>query len=143
LIRSARLAAFAELLAILVDHQMPLPEAFRLAGEASSDPVMAAAARQVEEDLGQGMPLGAILRSRRLVPGLIAWMTALGEQRGTLGPTLHQVAGIYRRQAETRAVLMRTVLPPFIIIGTAGVLVALFAFTLILPMYRLLEGLSK
>jgi len=40
LIRAERLAAFSELLAILVDHGLPLPEAFRLAGDASSDPVM-------------------------------------------------------------------------------------------------------
>ena len=31
LIRSARLAAFADLLAVLVEYEMPLPEAFRLA----------------------------------------------------------------------------------------------------------------
>ena len=29
---SARLAAFTDLLGILVDHEVPLPEAFRLAG---------------------------------------------------------------------------------------------------------------
>ena len=46
LIRAARMGAFTKLLAILVDHETPLPEAFRLAGQASSDPLMARAARQ-------------------------------------------------------------------------------------------------
>jgi type IV pilus assembly protein PilC len=143
LIRSMRLAAFTDLLAILIEHELPLPEAFQLAGAASSDPVMAAAAGQVEQDLSLGMPLGEVLRTRLLVPELIAWMTRLGEQRGTLAKNLQQVAGIYRRQVEMRAAFLRTILPPFVIMVTAGVLVTFFVFTIIMPMYKLLEGLSK
>jgi type II secretory pathway component PulF len=143
LVRSARLAAFSELLGILVDHQLPMPDAFALAGAASSDPIMSTAAQQVQQDLSEGMPLGAVLRSRQLVPELIAWMTAWGEQQGTLGKTLHEVAGVYRRQAEMRAALLRQVLPPFTVIATAGAIAALFIFCTILPMVKVLEALSK
>jgi type IV pilus assembly protein PilC len=143
LIRSARLAAFTDLLGILVDHQLPMPEAFAMAGAASSDPLIAAAARQVHEDLSQGVPLGAALKNRHLVPELIAWMTAWGEQHGALGKTLHEVAGVYRRQAETRAALLRQILPPLTIIATAGIIAAFFIFCTILPMFRIIEGLSK
>jgi type II secretory pathway component PulF len=143
LIRSARMAAFTDLLAILVDHALPLPEAFRLAGEATSDPVMAQNACCIQEELSLGKPLGEALRGRGLVPEWVSWMAGLGEQRGSLGSTLHQVAEMYRRQVEMRAALLRSVLPPFFIIGIAGLFVALFVFTGILPMLKLLEGLSK
>jgi type II secretory pathway component PulF len=143
LIRAARLAAFTDLLAILVDYGLPLPRAFELAGAASSDPLLAVGARQARHDLEAGLPLGPALRHRLLVPELIAWMTAVGERRGELGKALHHVAEVYRRQVERRAALLRTVLPPFLILGTAGVLVCLFVFALILPMIRLLEALSK
>lgn len=143
LTRSARLAAFTDLLAILVDHELPLPEAFRLAGEASSDPIMAGAARQVHHDLSQGMPLGEVLRGRALVPEWVSWMAGLGERRGSLGKTLHQVAEMYRRQVDIRAALLRSVLPPFLIICTAGLFVVLFVIAIMLPIIRLLETLSK
>jgi type II secretory pathway component PulF len=143
LVRSARLAAFTDLLGILVDYGLSLPRAFELAGEASSDPFVKLGARQARQDLEAGLPLGPALRHRLLVPELIAWMTALGEQRGELGKVLHQIAAVYRRQVERRAALLRTVLPPFLIIGTAGVVVSVFVFALILPMVKLLEGLSK
>ncbi len=143
LIRSARLAAFTELLAILVDHDTPLPEAFRLAGEASSDPVMAITARQVHQDLSQGLALGSALRGRGLVPEWVSWMTGLGEQRGTLGKTLHLIAEMYRRQVEMRAAMLRSVLPPVLIILTAGLFTAFFVLALMLPMIKLLEGLTK
>lgn len=142
LVRSARLAAFADLLAILVDHALPLPEAFLLAGSASSDPLMAGLAVEVEQQLAAGMPLREALRGRGLVPEWVAWMAGFGEQRGTLGASLRQVAAVYRRQVETRAALLRTVLPPFLIIAIAGMFVALFTFTVLSPMYGLLEALS-
>lgn len=143
LVRAARLAAFTDLLAILVDYGLPLPRAFQLAGAASSDPFLAMGARQAQTDLEAGLPLGPALRQRLRVPELIAWMTAAGEQRGELGKTLHQVAELYRQQVERRAALLRSVLPPFLIIGTAGVIVGLFVCGLILPLVRLLEALSK
>src|SRR5205085_1317051 len=61
LIRSARLSAFTDLLAILVDHEVPLTDAFRLAGDASSDPVMAASAKQIHHELTSGHTLGEVL----------------------------------------------------------------------------------
>jgi type II secretory pathway component PulF len=142
-VRAARLAAFTELLGILIDNEVPLPEAFRLAGQASSDPVMAAASRQIQEQLSQGVPLGEVLRGRGLVPEWLSWMTGMAQKRGTLGESLHQIAALYRRQIEMRAALLRSVLPPFLIVAVVGGFVAVFVFALLMPMLKLLEGLSK
>jgi type II secretory pathway component PulF len=143
LLRSARLAAFTDLLAILVEHEVPLPEAFRLAGEASSDPIMAVTARDVALHLEHGESLGRALGHRGLVPAWVSWMAGLGERRGTLPVALRQVAELYRRQVEMRAALLRNVLPPFMIVAIGGVFVAFFAFALMTPMLKLLDGLSK
>jgi type II secretory pathway component PulF len=143
LLRATRMAAFTELLAILVDHEVPLPEALRLAGEASSEPIMADAVHTLRQDLEQGQPLSKALKKQKAVPELISWMTGLGEQRGALGNALHQVAEMYRRQAGLRATLLHSLLPPFLLISTAGVLVVLFVLAIMMPMFKLLEGLSK
>jgi len=142
LIRSSRLAAFTDLLGILVDHGLPLPEAFGLAGAACSDPLMSAAAKDVQADLSRGMPLGEVYRKHKLVPELIAWMTAMGEQRGSLGTTLHHVADLYKRQTEMRANLLRSVLPPFILLVTAAIIVILFVLGVALPLLKLFDALS-
>jgi general secretion pathway protein F len=143
LVHAARLAAFTDLLAILVDYGLPLPRAFQLAGESSGDPFLVAGARQARQDLEAGLPLGPALRHRLLLPELVGWMTGVGEQRGELGKTLHHVAEVYRRQVTRRAALLRTVLPPFLIIVTAGAVVGLFVCVLILPMVRYLEALAR
>jgi type II secretory pathway component PulF len=142
LIRSARLAAFTDLLGILVDQSVPLPEALRLAAQASSDPLLTEGSKHIEQGISQGRPLGLVLQTQRLVPELVVWMIGFGEKQGTLGPALHQVAQLYRRQMEVRAALLRTILPPLLIVVLAGTLAALFIFGLIAPMYSLLEGLS-
>jgi type IV pilus assembly protein PilC len=142
LVRSARLAAFTDLLGLLVDHGLPLPEAFRLAGEASSDPYMATGARQIEHALAQGQPLGVALGRSTMVPEVVSWMIGLGEKRGSLASTLHQVAEMYRRQVEMRANLLKSILPPFLIILVAGIIMGLFVLALMLPLLGLMEGLS-
>ena len=142
LIRSARLAAFTDLLAILVDESVPLPEGLRLAAAASSDPLLTDGAERIEHDLREGMPLGQALRQRGLMPDLVVWMIGLGEKQGTLGTSLHQVAQLYRRQTELRAALLRTVLPPLLIVCLAAILGGLFIFGLMTPLVGLLEGLS-
>src|ERR1051325_5903982 len=68
LIRSARLAAFADLVGILVEQSVPLPDALRLATEASADTLLAEGGRQVVADLRQGVPLGMALHRYRLSP---------------------------------------------------------------------------
>ena len=86
LVRSVRLAAFADLLGILVDQAVPLPEALKLAAEASSDPLLAEGSKSIETDIAQGVSLGVALKRQRLVPDLVIWMIGFGEKQGTLGP---------------------------------------------------------
>jgi type II secretory pathway component PulF len=142
LIRSARLAAFTDLLGILVERSVPLPEALRLASAASSDPLLAEGGKQIEYDLSLGLPLGEALGQHGLVPELVIWMTRFAERQGTLGASLRHLAQMYRRQAELRAALLRTVLPPLLVILVAAVLVGLFVFGLLGPLYKLLGGIS-
>jgi type II secretory pathway component PulF len=142
LLRSARLAAFTDLLGILIEQGIPLPEAMRLAAEASSDPLLTEGARRVEAEISQGVPLGQALQAQQLWPELVIWMVGFGEKQGTLPAALKQVAQMYRREAEARSTLLRTVLPPLLVIILAASLGALFIFGLMAPFIALLDGLS-
>lgn len=142
MIRSARLAAFADLLGILVDQSVPLPECLPLAAEASGDALLIAGIKKIGAELNEGVPLGEALHRQRLVPDLLVWMISFGERQGTLGPTLHQLSLLYRRQAEVRAAFLRTVLPPILIVLLALTLGGLFIFGLMGPFLELLDGLS-
>jgi type II secretory pathway component PulF len=142
LLRSARLANFTELLAILVEHSVPLPEAFRLAGAAASDPLTAAASRLIEEDLRSGIPLVDSLRSRRALPEVISWLAGQGDRRGDLAQTLRRVSGIYRNQADLRSKMLRSILPSGAVVVVTVAVVGLALLALFAPLIALMEGLS-
>src|SRR5262245_34565378 len=89
-IRSAQMAAFTELLAILVEQSVPLPEAMALAGQTSNDPFLVEGTRQIEKDLRQGMPFAAALKKQSWVPELVVWMIGFGERQGSLRDALKQ-----------------------------------------------------
>lgn len=143
LVRAARLAAFAELLAVLVEYELPLPDAFRFAGASSPDPVMAADAVAAADRLTEGQSLGDAVRGKGLVPEWVVWMAGTAERQGALGPTLRQVAAVYQRQVEARAGVLRTVLPPVVILVTAGFMAVVFGVAVLLPMMALLRGLGN
>jgi type II secretory pathway component PulF len=82
------------------------------------------------------------VRVRRALPDVAAWMTGLGERRGNLAESLRQVAQLYRRQAEVRANLLRTLLPALFVIGTALAIGVVFVTAIFLPLIRLMEALG-
>jgi type II secretory pathway component PulF len=141
MIRSARLAAFADLLAILVENETPLPEAFRLAGQACSDPITAAEAQQAAKELETGLALGDVLRHRGLAPEWVGWMLGHGERAGNLPASLRQIASLYRRAVEIRAHFLRTSLPPFLILLLAVVFMTTFVIAIMLPIFQLFRAL--
>jgi type II secretory pathway component PulF len=143
LIRAVRLAAFCDLLAMLVEYELPLPAAVRLAGAASSDPIMAERALQVEKRLDEGKSFAVAFHGLGLLPDWVAWLATTGERRGDLAAALRSIGTIYRRRVESRSLVLRTILPPLVVICTAGFLTCFFAIGLMLPMIKLLEGLSK
>jgi len=77
------------------------------------------------------------------VPDWVAWLAAAGERRGGLGPALRETAAVYRRQVDARAAVLRSVLPPFVVVVTAGTLTVFFVVAVMAPLLKLLEGLSK
>ena len=91
------------------------------------------------------MSFGEALQRRRFVPQLVIWIIAFGERQGTLGPALLQLAQTYRRQAELRASLLRTVLPPLLILVMALTFATVFIFGLMAPLWDVMNkfGLWK
>ena len=77
-LRASRLAGFTDLLAIMVEHEVPLPEAFRMAGQACSDPLTVLASQQVYEEISHGRLLDEALHGHGLVPEWVAWMIGTG-----------------------------------------------------------------
>jgi len=134
-------AAFLDILALLVEHEVPLPEALRLAGQSAGESQLAAAARQMATSLEAGQALTESITAP--FPPLVRWLLQAGNRGNLLGPGLRHAAASYHRRARRQADLLRVFLPVVLTIGIGGSVTMAYALALLLPYIHLLRGLAQ
>jgi general secretion pathway protein F len=138
--RLSRIAVFVELLALLVEHRVPMDQAVALAAEASGDSALIAAARQWADNIRQGRTSptdGAGL------PPLLRWLIAGAHGNEVLLPALRQAADDYRRRAQEKAEMGRVLLPVVVTCCVSGLIVTAYTLVLLGPYFYLLHGLAR
>ncbi len=136
-------AQFTELLALQVDHHAPLPLAFVLAADSTEDARWQREARDVSNQLVNGVSFAEALRSAVSLPPLVRWMMATGEKQGMLAETLRHLSGTYRRVALRRAATIKVWLPVMITICFTGGIGMAFGVAFFLPLRMFLLGLMN
>ena len=130
-LRDGRMATFGEVMALLLDHDVPLHEALPLAGDASGDARLARASREVAHRLSRGEVCAKREDIPAAFPPLLGWLIASGGQQVALSRTLRQSAEMFRQRA-ARSANWATVYVPIVLTvvfgGTATLLQALAIF---------------
>ena len=140
--RDGRMATFAELLRLMNDHQVPMPEAVVLAADASGDRVLSQSARRIAERLERG----AVLRTRSELPDdfppLLGWSIVSGAGQVGLSRALAASAEMYRQRAARAARWAAVYLPIVLTIFIGGSAVLFHALVVFLPFTRLMYQLG-
>jgi type II secretory pathway component PulF len=128
-------AAFCELLALLVEHQLPLPAALRLAAAGSHPsgtvgPLEATCARLERGDT-------AALDDAPLPP-LVACVLRMSTVPVVMADQLRKLSASYRRRAAARVSWAGDVFAMVLAWVIGGLLVAFFAFSFLYPWLRVL-----
>ena len=139
--RSLNWAQFTELLALQIEQNAPLPQAFSLAAESTDDVRWQVEARAVAEKLRQGASLGESLKLAKSMPPTVSWMLASAEKQETLGITLRELAEMYRRRAFQQASMLKTWIPVIMTICVTGGIGLAYGLAFFIPMRALLFGL--
>jgi type II secretory pathway component PulF len=140
--RQVRIANFSELLALMVEHQIPLADGLLLAGAASGDRRIKAGAVLLAEGQNRGESLEASASTLRVFPPVLRWILMSAQKPETLVPALHQTAEHYRRRAERRADWVKLVLPVVAVVVVGGGATFLYTLALFLPLRELLTDLG-
>lgn len=143
LLRWCQAATFAEVLALLVEHEAPLAEGLRLAAAASGSPPLVADAEALAAAVERGEPPAQCLAHARRFPPLLGWLIATGQQAGPLVPALRHAAAAYRQRATRRADAIQTFLPVSLTLGIGGTTVLAYALLLFGPWFSLLKALGQ
>lgn len=141
--REAALARLANTLAMLLERQVPMPEAVSLVAELEQNPEAALEIRGWQERLAQGVTdLSQVTAGGRFIPPLFSWLAS--NAGAHLAEGFRRTAEVYRARAMARTeIMMQAALPVTIL--TLGSLVALQAILLLLlflPFVTLLNNLG-
>jgi type II secretory pathway component PulF len=147
-IRWAALARFSRLLALLVDMEVPLPQALELAGLGCQDSTLRYASQKAAGNVQAGAALSEALATWRQFPRSLAPMVRWGERATSrqapstaLADALRTAAEMFDGRLEAQLGLLRAVVPPMSF--AAVVWGALFIVSaMMLPMISLIEKLT-
>jgi type II secretory pathway component PulF len=137
-----RWASLAELLALLVEHEVPLPEGLRLAARVSGDRKLTSAAQQMASAAEQGRSLTQDAHAVRQFPPFLHWALTSTTEASGLARTLRLAAKTYRQRAQRQTKRLRVVMPMLTCFVLAGGVTLLYCLSVFVPLVRLVEDLS-
>jgi type II secretory pathway component PulF len=133
------MATFADVLAMMVEQQVPLDEAVVLAGQASGDGILLNASGVIAERIRGGQRTGRLPKG---FPPLLGWLLESGTQRAALAKSLRQTADSYRRRALSMSTWLTTYLPIILSAGVGGTIALFYVLIVLAPFYNLLYQVS-
>jgi len=122
---SGRIATFAELLALLIERNTPLPQAVELAAVASGDKAITKAATTIGSELERG----GTPSNQPAIPPLLTWLIASGHHQPRLAEACRRTARYYHERATRQAHWLSHAFPLWLtaILGGASVAVVAIA----------------
>ena len=138
----ARSAALAEILGLLVEHEVPLHEAIVLAAGCTTDRKLMQSADKASEYLRQGGAFEAGTEPLVGFPPLIGWLLSAGGREQTFAALARHIGQSYRRTILRDLDWLRIFLPIWLIAVVGGIVVGLYGVTFFLPYSQLLETLA-
>lgn len=136
-------AMFADMLALLVEQQVPLEESVVLAAEASGSRLLGVEAERFAATLRQGAALDECLAAAPDFPPLLCWLILSGQRQDSLAAALRHSADAYRERARQRSDAARLFLPMLLTVGFGGGTVLAYALLLFWPWTSMLRTLSE
>ena len=141
LMRARQLAMVCELLAMLLENNVPIPESLELAAIASDNPALAATLRTVAESARNGVTLDqalAIWELPKRLEAIISW----GQSAGNLPAAFRAAADSFECQLQSKRRFLELLIGPvffLMIAGGAGLIIV----ALMMPLINLIRAISS
>ncbi|HEY2841249.1 MAG TPA: type II secretion system F family protein [Pirellulales bacterium] len=148
LLHYGRLASFADVLALLIEHEAPLGQSVVLAADASGDRDLKSASRRLAEVIERGggtasqqatdSTAGPSSAATSGFPPVLAWLLSSNLTLPNLVDALRRAADAYRQRAAHLEGALRLYLPLGLILCVSCTSILLYALSVFLPWYHLL-----
>jgi general secretion pathway protein F len=137
--RASRLASLADLLALLIAHEVPLADSIELASQAVGSPKLARSGKELANRLRCGQ---TIHQPPAGFPPLLAWTLACGHSPEQLHRSLVRTAGIYRDELARRSQWLSMYIPLMVTLVVCSGAVMIYALTTLGPWILIMRRLT-
>ncbi len=141
LLRWTHLAQFCRLMALLLEQDVPLPDALRLAAAGLHDADLAHGCRRLAEDVDSGRALYESMAARRQFPASLIPVMEWGQRAPALPDAFRAAAEMFEGRTHSQGSLLEAILLPIIFLVITGY-VGMFVVSLFLPLIVCIECLS-
>lgn len=133
------LTRFAENLSTLITAGLSINQALKIVGDIIGNFVYKKIVAEVEKGVSEGEKISSILiRYPEVVPPFVTQMVRVGESTGKLDKTLMEIVNFYQKEIERGVDTFMSLIEPILII-VLGVIVALLAVSIYMPLYKMLQ----
>ena len=141
LLRWSHLAQFARLMGLLLEQQVPLPDALRVTAVGLPSGSLARGCWRAADDVEKGRPLGESLAAQRQFPASLIPVIQWGQQAPALPDAFRSAAEMFEGRSRAQSMLLETMVLPvmFLVIVT---FVGFFIIAMFLPLIALISKLS-
>jgi type II secretory pathway component PulF len=139
--RWGRLAEYSQLIGLLLDQEVPLPQALRLTAEGLGDPYLAQGCQRLARLVESGRSLGESLPQVRQFPASLRPVVQWGQQVPALPTAFRAAAEMYGGRVHVQSTFLEVIALPLvlvIVLASVGFLV----IGLLLPLVCLIQKLN-
>ncbi len=141
--RRARGASLAEIFALLIDHNVPLADAVRLAATCTSDRDTARAAGELADEIERGQQPAREKLEAAGLPAVVALLVTTGARQQTLVTLTHQTAEHERLRALRDVQWLRDWLPLWLILVLGSTIGVIYCLTFFVPFTELMGAFAR
>lgn len=136
LVKKMVIARMTRVLGVLDESGVPLLKALEITQRTTDNVVIAGSLDDVIASVRDGKGIAAPMKASKLFPPMVVAMVAVGEESGFLEKMLQDVADFYEKENYFAVKQLVALIEPIMLIFI-GLMVAVIASALLLPMFRL------
>ena len=141
IIKKVNVARFARTLSSLIESGVSINKSLSIISRTLGNTYYRESLESATEEVQKGIDLSeTISHCKKLYPILMINMIKVGEETGTMGNALKQVAEFYEEEVSQVTENLSSIIEP-ILMMIIGAAVGFFAISMIQPMYSLMEGI--
>lgn len=139
--RISAIARFSRTLSVLFESGVPLVQGLQATASATGSIIYEESCLSAAQDVSQGAQLSFSLQNSELYDPFVTQMVNVGEESGSLGAMLSNVADYYEEDLDFRISGLTTLLEP-LIIGILAVLVGILVISMYMPIFTMGDAIG-